>query len=110
MTTKQGNFGAQDLAANADVLLFTCGSGAGNTAVTATATVRFCNRTAGRPRVRLAIGPTDNIADATFMEYDTELRPNSVLENTGIALSAGERVFVRTDLAGVSVRAHGFEK
>lgn len=110
MTLKAGKLGSADLGAGADVVLYTCGSGAGNTAVAATATVALVNRGTASAKVRIAVGPADAPAAADYLEYDFDLGAKAVLERTGIAVSAGERIIVRSDTATVSARAHGYEK
>ena len=99
-----GRFGKANLPANADTDLYTCPPGKN-----ATATVAFCNRTAAPIKVRLAVRAAA-IADSDYLEYETEIPANGVLERNQIALTAGEIITVRANAAGVSVRAHGFEE
>lgn len=99
-----GRFGKANPAANADTDLYTVPPG-----MVATANVCFCNRTPAPIAVRLAVrsGP---IADSDYLEFGTVIPAGGILERTGIALTAGEVITVRTAAAGVSVRAHGFEE
>ena len=99
-----GRFGKAALLANADTDLYTCPPGKN-----ATATVAFCNRTAAPIKVRLAVRAAA-IADSDYLEYETEIPANGILERNQIALTAGEIITVRANAAGVSVRAHGFEE
>ena len=50
------------------------------------------------------------IADSDYLEYETEIPGNGILERNQIALTAGEIITVRANAAGVSARAHGFEE
>lgn len=110
MTLNTGKLGSIDMPVGIDHVLYTCGAGAGNTAVAATATVAFCNRGTTLAKVRLAIGSADVPTAADYIEYDFELGAKAVLERTGIVVSKDERIIVRSDTANVSARTHGFEK
>lgn len=110
MTLKAGKLGALDVPAGADTVLYTCGSGAGNTAAAATASIWLCNRGAAPVKFRVAVSAADAPTAAEYIEYDTTLAVGGVFERSGLALSAGERIVVRTDIATLSARAHGFEK
>lgn len=99
-----GRLGKSALAANVDVDVYTVPAG-----VVATANVNICNTGDAEVVVRVAVrsGP---LADSDYIEHGLKLPPGGVLERTGIALSAGETITVRSDTAGVAVRVHGFEE
>lgn len=97
----QGFLGRADLAAGVDTLLFTASS------TPQTFNVRFANRTSGIVKVRMAIGTGASPAAADYVDYDVIIQPNTILEDTGLVASSGEKVWVRSDIANVSVRAHG---
>lgn len=99
-----GRFGKADLTAGSDTDIFTVGGGK-----VATANVNFCNRTAAPVKVRLAIRSGTLVA-SDYLEYDAVIPPGGALERTGLAMAAGEVIVARADVAGVSVRAHGFEE
>lgn len=99
-----GKLGAVDLGAAANTLLFTAAANK-----VTTANIRFANRNALPAKIRLAIGVGAEPAGTDYMSYDLELPPNGTIEDTGVVLSAGEKVWVRSDVANVSVRAHGME-
>ena len=99
-----GRFGKANPAANADTDIYTVPVG-----MVATANVCFCNRTNAPVQVRLAVRSAA-IADTDYLEYGTTIPANGILERTGIAMTAGEVITVRTSALGVSVRAHGFEE
>lgn len=71
----------------------------------ATLNIRFCNRGGVAAKYRVAIGTGGAPAAADYITYDKE-----IVEDTAIAVSAGEKVWVRSDVANVSVRVHGFEE
>jgi hypothetical protein len=97
-----GKIGSADLAAGTDTDLT-----AGGVAENMVANVCMVNRGAAIVKVRLAIGTGTGPAAGDYLEYDAQLPPNGVIERTGLAVSTGEKIFVRTDIATVSVRAHG---
>lgn len=96
-----GKLGSADLAANMDTLLFTAG------VTPQTFNVRFANRNATVASVRVAIGTGANPAVTDYVDYDVTVLANGILEDTGLVASSGEKVWVRSNLANVSVRAHG---
>ena len=105
-------FGALDLTTiNTDVVLMT-----GCAGWDSTVNIRFTNRTSGPVKVRMALVPfpsgtaVANLDDADYLEYDVEILANCVLENTGLALQGDNSFVVRTDTAGVSVVAYGWEE
>ena len=67
--------------------------------------------TAGTPvAVRLAIASTATPATSEYLEYDTVLPPNGVLERGGLVANAAENVVVYSTIAGVSVSVYGYEE
>ncbi len=104
-------FGALDLAATTDTVLM---SGAVN--FSTTANVRFTNRNATAIAVRLALVDADAagalaaLSLEDYLEYDTPIAANGVLENTGIAIPEDYSLVVRSDTASVSVVAFGYEE
>lgn len=95
-----GKLGAADLAAATDTLLFTA-------AASQTFNVRFANRNTSAVKVRVAIGTGGAPANTDYVDYDVTIQANGILEDTGLVCSSGEKIWVRSDTANVSVRAHG---
>lgn len=75
----------------------------------ATVNVNLCNRTTTAIKVRIAIR-NGALSDAHYIEYDTSIPANGVLERTGMAMSSGETIMAYAAAAGISVRVHGFEE
>lgn len=96
-----GKLGSADLVATIDTLLFTAG------ATPQTFNIRFANRNATSVKVRVAIGAGASPAVSDYVDYDVSILANGILEDTGFVASSGEKVWVRSDTANVSVRAHG---
>lgn len=99
MTT--GKIGSADLSAATDTLL---GAALDENMVV---NITLCNRGSASVKVRIAIGTGASPVNADYLEYDFPVIPNGVLERTGIAVSSGEKIWVRSDLATVSARAFG---
>lgn len=99
-----GNLGKAALAENTETDIYTVPAGS-----VATVNVNLCNRTNGAIAVRVA-ARTGALGDADYIEYDTKVPANGVLERTGIVMSAGEVLVVSAAAGGISVRAHGFEE
>lgn len=101
-----GKFWSGSLPANTDQ-----DTGAVDAGKTRTVSINLVNRDASSvAKVRIAIGVNPAPADGDYIEYDTELKPNGVLERSAVVLGAGERVVLRADTAKVSTRIHGFEE
>lgn len=67
--------------------------------------VMVCNQNATAVKVRIGVyasGETIGSTPAAFIEYDSSIAANGVLERTGILLSATERIGVRSDTGNVS--------
>lgn len=101
---------ALTIPAAADTILFDCPDGQ-----RAIVTLNLCNRTGGPAKVRVALTAGDAAPTlADWIEYDTPLPPagtsgGSTLERTGIAMRAQDRLYVRSDVVGVSAVAFGLQ-
>lgn len=96
-----GKLGSADLAAATDTLLFTAG------ATPQTFNVRFANRNPTAVKIRVAIGTGASPVAMDYVDYDISIPGNGILEDTGLVATSGEKIWVRSDSANVSVRAHG---
>ncbi len=96
-----GKLGSADLVAITDTLLFTAG------VTPQTFNVRFANRNNSGVKVRVAIGTGGSPALTDYVDYDVPVIANGIMEDTGLVASSGEKIWVRSDTANVSVRAHG---
>lgn len=99
-----GRLGVADLTANNDTLIYSVPP-----ATDATVNIRVTNRNAAQAKIYIAIGPGATPDNADYIEYGVAIEGGQPLENTGIRMSAGEKVWVRSTLANVSVRVHGDE-
>jgi hypothetical protein len=99
-----GKIAAVDMASNSDTQIYQC-PGQNFTV----ATVSICNRGSLTTLIRLAISDSSSPANADYIEFDTNLAANGVLERTGLVLSAGQRIIARSSLANVSIVVYGIE-
>lgn len=96
--TTGGYLGSADLTAATPALL-------GTATADMTVNIRLCNRNITDANVRIAIGTGGAAAAKDWISYDVPLRANGFVEELGIALSAGEKIWVQSDLNNVSARA-----
>lgn len=75
-----------------------------------TVNVRFANRNSDASEVFVWVGSGANEADADCVTPGTPVAGKRILEDTGIVVSAGEKVWVKSSVANVSVRVHGHSK
>lgn len=72
--------------------------------------VNMVNRGTSSVAVRLAIAATANPGNAEWLEYDSSIPANGVLERTGLVASAGKQVVVYVGAAQISVNVYGYEE
>lgn len=73
--------------------------------------INLANRTSASAAVRVALAQTAaSPLDSEYIEYETNLSGNGVLERTGLILGAGWSVVAYSDKANVSVQAYGIEQ
>lgn len=99
-----GRLGKSDLPAGVNTDVYTVPAGK-----VATANIWLHNRGAAEVQVRVAVRD-GALSNSDYLEYDTVIPPKGVLEDRGIAMKAGEIVTLRTNIATVSARVHGFEE
>jgi hypothetical protein len=77
----------------------------------AVVSVNFCNKNSTSITVRLALAkPGEALPQADdYLEYETEILPNGVLERTGIVIEADRKVFARSSTANTVCMVTGIE-
>jgi hypothetical protein len=99
-----GRLGVANLSAATNTTIYTC-----PTDTFTVLTVSMCNRGATTVTARIAVSSLDTPTDAEYIEFDTQITANGVLERTGILIDAGKKIVVRTSAASVSAVAYGIE-
>src|SRR5210317_404815 len=77
-------------------------------------TVSICNKNASSITVRLAVAkpdPTGVLLPGAddYLEYETEILPNGVLERTGIVINASRQIYARSSATNTAVMVYGIE-
>jgi hypothetical protein len=81
----------------------------GNTAVVSLSVVNTDPVTDAKVRVAITDATSPSLGD--HVEYDvTVMAGGGVLERTGLVLGASDKLFFRSDIAGVVARAYGYEE
>jgi len=101
-----GILGSQDLLAVTYTLVYTV-----PVSTFGVVSVSFCNKNATAVSVRLAIAkPGEALPQGDdYLEYDTQVLANGVLERTGLVLEAGRQVFARSSDANTIAMVFGIE-
>jgi hypothetical protein len=84
--------------------IYTCP--AGNFAVV---TVNVVNKSASTRQVRLTVSDAFPPTANDYIEYDTTILANGVLERTGIVLAAGQKISSRSSGTDTTVVVYGIE-
>jgi len=99
-----GVLGKFDVVVDTDTIIYTCPD---NTF--AIVTLNVCNRSTATAGINVAISETGTIGVADYIEFNTQIVPNGVLERTGIVVHDGYSVMVRSDVANITAIAYGIE-
>lgn len=99
-----GRLGIQDCSAATNYSVYTVPTG-----YFAVVSVSLCNRGATSSSIRISVSSSGTPAAGEYLEYDSELVANGVLERTGIVMDAGKILVVRSSAASVSAVVMGIE-
>ena len=75
-----------------------------------TLNIRFANSNNTAANVTVWVGTDTSPQDADCVTPDTPVSGKSILEDTGIVITAGEKIWVKSSAANVAVRVHGHSK
>lgn len=99
-----GRLGAVDLSAATDTTVYTCPA-----STFSVVSVSVCNRGATSATIRVAVAASATPTAAEYIEYDSTVLAKGVLERTGIVLSAGQVLVVRSSAISVNAVVMGIE-
>jgi hypothetical protein len=74
------------------------------------ATISIVNTTVSPIVVRLALASSGTPTTSEYIEYDTIIAGNGVLERSGIVMNATEAVVVFSSAVGLAVSVYGYEE
>lgn len=73
-------------------------------------TINICNKNSSAIRVRIALATDPNIpAAGEYLEYETEILANGVLERSGVVIDNGRTVYAHSTQANTDVVVYGIE-
>jgi hypothetical protein len=100
-----GRLGAIDLTSTSATEAYACPA-----TTFSVVSVNICNRTASAVTVSLALATTTSPANGEYLEYQTSVSANGVLERTGIVMDAAKKIVVTAGTANaLSVVVYGIE-
>jgi len=99
-----GILGAEDLPATTNTVVYTVPN-----ETFGVVTINIANRNAQARNIRIALAAADSPDDAEWIEFDSELLGNGVVERSGVVLDAGKRVVAYANSTDVSVVVYGIE-
>jgi len=99
-----GILGTEDLAATTNTTVYTVPN-----ETFAVVAVNITNRNSQSRDIRIATASTDTPDNSEWIEYDSELLGNGVLERTGIVLDAGKKIVAYSNSTDVNVVVYGIE-
>tara|TARA_A100001015_G_C14999766_1_gene717950 strand:- start:1864 stop:2190 length:327 start_codon:yes stop_codon:yes gene_type:complete len=105
-----GTLAQQVLTANTDTILYTVTTGK-----VGVLSINFLNTHTATSNVRLAISSTATSGSpapqtSQYIEYETQIPTNGLLERTGLMVSGSYKIVVRASTANVVVNLYGFEE
>jgi len=101
-----GTLGRAMLAATTSTTVYTVPAGK-----TASLTVSFCNQSSSDPaKIRLSLTSLASATANSYLEYDSNIPANGILERGAIVAGAGENIIVRATSDTVSCVVYGIEE
>jgi len=99
-----GILGAEDLAATTNTVVYTVPN-----ETFGVVTINIANRNSQARNIRIAVAATDTPTNEEWIEFDSELLGNGVIERSGVVLDAGKRVVAYSNSTDVNVVVYGIE-
>jgi len=71
--------------------------------------IAMLNRSVEPATIKIALSDSTSPDPAEYIEWNTVIKPNGVLERTQLSIQAGRKILVQSDTANtVAVTVHGF--
>jgi hypothetical protein len=99
-----GILGAENLSATTNTTVYTVPEDTFSVVA-----VNVTNRNAQSRSIRIATAADDTPDNAEWIEFDTELLGNGVIERSGIVLDAGKKIVAYSNSTDVNVVVYGIE-
>lgn len=77
---------------------------------TGSLSLNLCNTTSAQIKVRIALAASGTPVDGEYIEYDTAIPANGVLERGVIVLAATQNVVIYAASVGINATGWGFEE
>lgn len=99
-----GILGTESLAATTNTTVYTVPED-----TFAVVAVNITNRNTQSRNIRIATAADDTPTSAEWIEYDTEILGNGVIERSGVVLDAGKKIVAYSNSTEVNVVVYGIE-
>jgi len=99
-----GILGTEDLSATSETVVYTVPN-----ETFSVVSINVTNRNTQARDIRLAVAASDTPTNAEWIEFDSELLGNGVIERSGVVLDAGKRVVAYSNSTDVNVVVYGIE-
>lgn len=77
---------------------------------TASFTISITNRGASATKIRIALTDSTSVGNDEYIAYDINVYPNETYERSGLVLTQGQYVYVRSTLTSVTAVVYGYEE
>lgn len=77
---------------------------------TATITINCCNQGASTAKLRMAIADSTTVALSEWIEFDLTLLPKESFQRSGVVMTGGQYLYIRSDQPDISVNVWGFDE
>jgi len=99
-----GILGTEDLSATTNTVVYTVPN-----ETFSVVSIDVTNRNEQARDIRIAVSAADTPTNAEYLEFDSELLGNGVIERSGVVLDAGKRIVAYSNSTDVNVVVYGIE-